>query len=422
MKVLLLVPNYPYPTAPYNGAQNERCAQVLSDFVERLVVVSPRPFIPASLALRSRWKHYASIPPYSVVGGIEVHRPAYLVVPGLLRAVWSNEVAYYMLRTRVAKLHWKHRFDAILSFDLFNAGGLAWRISRELGIPAAGWATGGDMRKERDSRPGRKLVETIRNLDLVFYQSQELLELAAELLGSNVEHLERSGRHRTLSRGINEPPRVLPESKREQLRLQLRVSANEVMILYVGRIIFEKGVFGLLDVFAKHPREIEKLKLVLVGSQPELDETAAFTQHLNALPELRNRVSLLTACSPEKIWGYLNAADIFALPSFKEGMPNSLLEAMISGVPSVTFDIPAIRGIVCHDPHAVLTVQRFDYDRFFEKLLLLSRDEHLRKVTGARGKELAKQHFSLVRNMKVALDSLYALKSMTSRDPPLRLW
>ena len=132
---------------------------------------------------------------YSVVGGIEVHRPAYLVVPGLLRAVWSNEVAYYMLRTRVAKLHWKHRFDAILSFDLFNAGGLAWRISRELGIPAAGWATGGDMRKERDSRPGRKLVETIRNLDLVFYQSQELLELAAELLESNVEHLERSGRH-----------------------------------------------------------------------------------------------------------------------------------------------------------------------------------------------------------------------------------
>ena len=358
MKVLLVVPNYPYPTAPYNGAQNERCAQVLSDFVERLVVVSPRPFIPASLALRSRWKHYASIPPYSVVGGIEVHRPAYLVVPGILRAVWSNEVAYYMLRTRVAKLHWKHRFDAILSFDLFNAGGLAWRISRELGIPAAGWATGGDMRKERNSRPGRKLVETIKNLDLLFYQSQELLELAAERGESNVEHLQRSGRHMTLSRGINEPLRVVPESAESSFRLQLRVSANEVMILYVRLGLASiKGVFGLLDVFAKHPREIEKLKLVLVGSQPELDETAAFTQHLNALPELRNRVSLLTACSPEKIWGYLNAADIFALPSFKEGMPNSLLEAMISGVPSVTFDIPAIRGIVCHDPHAVLTVR-----------------------------------------------------------------
>src|SRR5262245_50563319 len=130
MRVLVVVPNYPYPMAPHNGAQNERCARVLSSLVERLVVVSPRPFVPPFLALRPRWKHYASIPHYSTADGIEVHRPAYLVVPGLMRGAWSNEVAHYVLRAHIGKLHRKHRFDAILSFDLCDGGGLAWRISR----------------------------------------------------------------------------------------------------------------------------------------------------------------------------------------------------------------------------------------------------------------------------------------------------
>jgi len=367
--------------------------------------------MPSFMAVRPRWKSYASIPYYSAACGIEVYRPAYLVVPWLMQAVWSNEVAYYMLRAGIKELHRKHGFDAILSFDLFNAGGLAWRLGRDLGIPAGGWATGSDIRSRPDSAFGHRVRKTLTNLDLVFYQSSELLNLAAGLLQSNPEHLVSSGRHRVLSRGIIEPEAsVSDEKKRPEVRGSLGITEEEVMVLYLGRIIRDKGLFGLIDIFAKNAEQAKRLKLVIVGSQPGFDHSAEFIAHLNRFPVLLDRVHVLPACAPKEIWRYFNAADVFAFPSFREGMPNSLLEAMISGLPSVTFDIPAVRDIVSYDQQAIISVDKFDYEAFFQKLLLLSNDEQLRKVTGARGKKLLKQHFSLVQNMRQAIDRLDALK------------
>src|SRR3990172_4186486 len=146
MNLLLIPASYPYPALPQTGAQNERCAYMLRRFVDKIIVLSPRPFIPSSLALRPRWQFYASIPYHYVSRGIEVYRPAYLVMPGVMQSFWLNAVAYYAARPVVKELHRKHRFDAILSFDLCAAGGLAWRLARDLGIPAAGLAVGDDIR------------------------------------------------------------------------------------------------------------------------------------------------------------------------------------------------------------------------------------------------------------------------------------
>ena len=151
MNLLLITANYPTPTSPQIGAQNERCAQVLRRFADRVVVVCPRAFIPSFMAFQPRWRSYALIPHHYVSQGIEVYRPAYLVVPGLMQAIWANVTAFYGLRPLVRKLHQKNRFDAILSFDPRRAGGLAWRLGRELGIPTAGWATGSDIRDDKNS-------------------------------------------------------------------------------------------------------------------------------------------------------------------------------------------------------------------------------------------------------------------------------
>jgi glycosyltransferase involved in cell wall biosynthesis len=235
---------------------------------------------------------------------------------------------------------------------------------------------------------------------MVFYQSSELLQIGAQILAENPERLQQSGRHRILSRGVMAPETPPDNGVRAKIRAALRITDEEVMVLYLGRIVSDKGLFGLVDVLARSNRNIAHLKLVLVGAQPAFDHTNELNSRLEKYPVLAERVHILPACSPEEIWGYYRAADIFAFPSPEEGMPNSLLEAMVSGLPAVAFDILAVRDIIRHNHEALLVVKAFDYELFLQGLVLLADDLHLRQAMGAHGKQLVEQHFSLAQNMR----------------------
>jgi glycosyltransferase involved in cell wall biosynthesis len=166
---------------------------------------------------------------------------------------------------------------------------------------------------------------------------------------------------------------------------------------------------------ARNRATIENLKLVLVGANPAFDQTEQFHKHLKQYPQLFNRIHIVPACSPEEIWSYFNAADIFAFPSFNEGMPNSLLEAMISGLPSVVFDIPAIDDILRHDKQALAVVSRLDFESFFSALTVFARDRQLRARIGKRGRMVVGDHFSLEKNMKIALEHVAELNPRSAR-------
>jgi glycosyltransferase involved in cell wall biosynthesis len=189
------------------------------------------------------------------------------------------------------------------------------------------------------------------------------------------------------------------------------------MILYVGRIVHDKGLFGLIDVLAKNADRIKRWKLVFLGANRAFDQTEDFEAHVHRYPELCDRVQVLPACKPEAIWEYLEAADIFAFPSMKEGMPNALLEAMISGLPAVAFDIPAFSDLLQYDSKALVAVESFNYQKFFDGLMLLSEDHALRESMGNRGKKLIQESFSMSQNMRVAIHSLMSMaKSRTARE------
>ncbi len=412
MNLLLVVPAFPHPASPHTAPQNARTARVLERLADRLVIIAPRPYVPAWLALRPHWRSYAAIPFFQQVGRALVYRPASLVIPGLFSSFWSNEMASVMAWPLAQKLHKAIPFDAILSFDLSEGGGVAWRLARDLDLPVAGWATGDDIRGDQATSHGQKVKQTLRNLDLVYYQTQELMEIGARLLGSSVEMLRQSGRHQVLSRGISDLPTPVRSISREAIRGELGIHDNETMVLYVGRVVFEKGLLGLIEALGRQAECTKRLRLVLLGSNPAFDHTARVKDLLRCHPELVGRVSLLPACEPGLVWTYLKGADIFAFPSLKEGMPNALLEAMLAGVPCVTFNIPAVRELVQHDPRALVAIQPFDYDEFCNALSELSQNAEMRGAIGGRGREVVQTHFSMTHNMQAVLQQLGRLADL----------
>jgi glycosyltransferase involved in cell wall biosynthesis len=206
-------------------------------------------------------------------------------------------------------------------------------------------------------------------------------------------------------------PETLPgEEVRRSVRSRLRVTNDQVVILYLGRIVRAKGLFELVDGFADWARGRTNLVLAVVGSVPGFDHAVELQEKIELLPTVSGRIQILPACEHRRIWDYFRAADIFAFPSFKEGMPNSLLEAMLGGLPAVAFSIPAVKEITRFGS-GLLEVPAHDFPSFGEALLRLAALPSLRQDLGAQGRAIAQQHFSAERNMRTVVDHIRRVMS-----------
>jgi teichuronic acid biosynthesis glycosyltransferase TuaC len=400
--VLVVVPNYPYAGYSFSGVFNQRSVRALTKLCGRVEVLAPRPYVPPLIsALTAQWKAYATIPSHEIQDGVVVCRPATPVLPRIAQAFWCDQGRFLWARRTARTMHRCTRFDAIMSFDLVGAGGIAWRLARDLRIPASGWATGGDVRVNPSSPHGRVVIRALRNLDLVFYQSYELLEKAAGFLGTSAEKL-LGPRHVVLPRGIVPPPQVCKTQARNRVRAKWGVKADEIVALYLGRISCQKGLLELLEAFALAASVESRLRAVLLGSRPAFDDTAHINNKLSTIPWVKDRVMLLPECAPDDVWENFCAADLFTFPSHNEGMPNSLLEAMAMGLPAIAFGIPAIRELEMATG-APVVVPPFDCGRFAEAILRLASSSDERARIGNVGKELVLDRFMVFKNMAEAL-------------------
>ncbi|MGH7847685.1 MAG: glycosyltransferase [Candidatus Binatia bacterium] len=405
MKLLVLAASYPHPGHPYSGVFNERSVHALSKICETVEVLAPRPYVPPLVsAWVPRWNAYRAAPEYQSRNGTLVMRPSTPVFPRWGGALWVDRSAFLWCRGAARSMHRRTLFDAVLSFDLIGAGGLAWRIGRDLGIPATGWATGSDIRVPRSSSFGRSVIRALERLHVVFYQSHELREKAAGLLGVSPERMSPE-RHLVLPRGVPEPPVLARAKIRNHIRTQLKIADDAILVLSSGRISRAKGIFELLEaasiVAARNPAVI----WAVLGSCPAFDETAEAQRKLDDTPCLRDRVRLIPACPSDQVWEYLCAADIFAFTSHREGMPNSLLEAMAMEVPVVAFDIPAVEEIDSGRKNMV-RVPLLDSAALARAIIQLAASPGKRADIGAKGKQEVRDRFLAQKNMATAVQKI----------------
>jgi teichuronic acid biosynthesis glycosyltransferase TuaC len=415
VKLLVVVTNYPHPGHPSAGAFNARSARALQALGHCIEVLAPRPYVPHALAFcHSRWRAYNKIIEHETRDGLMIYRPAYFQLPGTGGALRPDWCAYLACVRRLADRHKNITYDAILAFNLVVAGGVAWRLARRFGIPAAGWATGNDVRVPANSAHGRAVRAALERLDLKFYQSTELLERAAALCGSSRQALSTQC-HFVLPRGVAAAPAPSPEM-RGSVRASLGLQPDQLMVLYVGRMVKAKGVFDLIEAVDAARRQRRDLVCVLVGAHDGFDESAELRKLLQSMPQLSPSTKVLPACAPESVWQYLNAADIFAFPSHSEGMPNSLLEAMAAGLPAVAYAIAPVLEI--DDRLGVLKlVPPADVSELARALIVLADSSELRSSLGASGRARVLSRYLMQTTMAEALRRLGAL---TGRESAIR--
>jgi glycosyltransferase involved in cell wall biosynthesis len=123
-----------------------------------------------------------------------------------------------------------------------------------------------------------------------------------------------------------------------------------VSILFLSRLVVEKGVFELLEAFRLVAQKHTDIKLLIAGAGPAEESLKLWVEKNN----LSSRVEFLGYVRGEDKADVLNSAQIFALPSYTEGCPVSLLEAMAAGMAVITTPVGGIPDIVCDGKNGIL--------------------------------------------------------------------
>jgi len=176
---------------------------------------------------------------------------------------------------------------------------------------------------------------------------------------------------------------------RASLRKQFGLPENRFVVGTVGRMVAIKDHPTLLravEIVANKGFDVHAL---LVGSGPELERNQ---QIVKASPTLAGRVTFIPSC--DQVPDLLNAMDAFALTSISEGMSNTLLEAMATGLPVVATAVGGNPEVVVEDVSGWL-FRPGDAETLSSRLTLLASQQDLRQRCGDAARERVIERFSL---------------------------
>ena len=159
-------------------------------------------------------------------------------------------------------------------------------------------------------------------------------------------------------------------------------------ILYVGRLTALKGMPVLLEAMVELLASAPDVELVVIGDGPD---RADFEQEAQRLG-VASSVSFRGVRSPEEVAEALASSDVFVLPSFAEGVPVSLMEALAAGVPVVATPVGGVGELVLDGVNGRL-VRPADPVRLAAALAELLGDAELRSSMGVAGRELVTADF-----------------------------
>jgi glycosyltransferase involved in cell wall biosynthesis len=276
----------------------------------------------------------------------------------------------------------RERFSAVLSIT--PKGGLLGMLAARLaGVPVrVHWFTGQVWATKKGA--GRAILKWVDRL-MVACATGVLADSPSQrdfLITEGIVTPEKIGVLGDGSISGVDVARFQPEpTRRARIRAVLNIPNDDPCLLYVGRMKREKGVLDLLSAFCTLHQEFPRLHLILVGPDEE------------NLLEGADEPGRHVVGYAKEVEDYMAAADIFCLPSYREGFGSVLIEAAAAGLPSVASRIYGITDAVL-DGETGLLHRPGDPGDLARALRTLLQDEGVRQEMAITGRRRALESFS----------------------------
>lgn len=182
---------------------------------------------------------------------------------------------------------------------------------------------------------------------------------------------------------------VVFKKRDTNLRRELCLDESSVVITFVGRLIYAKGVQDLIAAFPKVKKRVPNVKVLIVGDGPYKATLETLVNHNHC----SENIVFLGQKNQDEVIDILSATDIFVNSSYSEGLPTSVMEAASIGLPVVATDVGGTREIIDDERTGVL-VKEGDVEQLACKLCELATNAKLRNDLSKNARKLVKQKYN----------------------------
>lgn len=326
MRILIVTSQFPIAGEPHRGRPILQTVRELARLAQVRVVspiaTYPRWAQPTSYLFRAAAEH--------TVDGCDTRYVRYPALPALSRP-FNGWLCGRALNRPVADF----APDVVLAYWLYPDAYGAMRAAARAGLPLVAGARGSDLRV-RDVLSRRLTRPVLHSAPRVLVVSEDLGRVAVRVYGAD------PARIRVIPNGCDAS--IFHPGDRAAARRALGLPADTELIVYVGRLVAEKGLRELCEATQSLAAMRPRLRVVLLGEGPLREELDA---RLTATPTLP--MQCVGAQSPAEVARWMHAADLVTLPSYSEGHPNVLIEALACGRPVVATPVGGIPEVVAEN-------------------------------------------------------------------------
>jgi len=172
------------------------------------------------------------------------------------------------------------------------------------------------------------------------------------------------------------------------IKNKLGINENNFVFIFIGRIVNDKGINELLEVFDQLSKENPLLKLLLVGPfEKDLDPITQSSKNI-----LINNKNVIHVGFQEDVRPYILLSDVLVFPSYREGFPNVPMQAGAMGLPSIVTNINGCNEIIINEKNGLIIPPK-SKEELKNAMIRIYSDEELRRILASNAREMIVNRF-----------------------------
>lgn len=391
--MLAISSNFPHEEDPACGIFAARQFAGLKKEGADITVIVPYPYAPYFI---NRFERYRLFRRRKLISfdGINTVEARLFHLPFKRAILYHGVCCYLFIRNKIRRLYQQNAFDVIYARGFWLEADLGLRLGALLNLPVVGVGIGSDV----NVRPnlGEKYFEYFEriavNLDAVMATGGGVAEKISGVRGGEV----------TVMGGVVDIQTFHPVADKNPIRDKLGLPQDKVIFLFAGHIIKTKGIYELVEAFQHVVNQYPLCELYFCGYGSDFN---ALKKTVNE-SSMRDHIKIVGNVEPSLMPLWMQASDVFVLPSYCEGMPNVVMEAMACGLPVVATSVGGLPQIIGGNDGVILIDPQNITVELKKAFINLVENQRLRKKMGTAAREKAKKAFGIEENSRKVFNCL----------------
>ena len=174
----------------------------------------------------------------------------------------------------------------------------------------------------------------------------------------------------------------ISEETKTTLREELNIIEDDIVFVFVGRLVTDKGINELISAFKKLSADHQNIKLLLVGTfESELDPLQDST-----LNEIESNNNIINVGWQTDVRPYFAISNVLAFPSYREGFPNVVMQAGAMELPSIVTNINGCNEIIKEGVNGLIIPPKDENELYLAMLNIIENPSKQKELANASRK------------------------------------